>query len=76
MSLDSKDEPLFRYAIIADTHLRPGGESSSPWATNLMTNDRARWIIDQVNKSRSDLVLHLGDIVHPVPHQPSYAAAA
>lgn len=76
MSLDSKDEPLFKYAIISDTHLRPGGESSSPWATNLMTNDRARWIIDQVNRSRSDLVLHLGDIVHPVPHQPSYDAAA
>ena len=68
--------PSFRYAIISDTHLRPKSESSSPWATNLQTNSRANWIVDQVNKHEPDLVIHLGDIIHPVPHQPSYTAAA
>ena len=72
----TEQSPALRYAIVSDTHLRPGGESSSPWETNLLTNDRARWVLDAVNRSRPDLVLHLGDIVHPVPHQPSYASAA
>ena len=42
-------EPLFRYAIVSDTHIRPPGESSSPWNTNLLTNDRAMWVAEQVN---------------------------
>jgi len=72
----TKQKPTLRYAIVSDTHLRPRGESSSPWKTNLLTNDRARWVLDMVNRFRPDLVLHLGDVVHPVPHQPSYASAA
>ncbi len=69
-------EPLFRYAIVADTHIRPQGESSSPWRTNLLTNDRARWVAEQVNSHRPDLVVHLGDVVHPVPHLPTYGSAS
>jgi 3',5'-cyclic AMP phosphodiesterase CpdA len=60
--------PVFRYAVISDTHLRPSGESSSPWKTNLLTNDRARWVAHTINAHSPDLVIHLGDIVHPVPH--------
>jgi 3',5'-cyclic AMP phosphodiesterase CpdA len=69
-------EPLFRYAIVSDTHIRPPGESSSPWLTNLLTNDRARWVAEQVNSSQPDLVIHLGDVVHPVPHLPTYGSAS
>jgi 3',5'-cyclic AMP phosphodiesterase CpdA len=69
-------EPLFRYAIVSDTHIRPPGESSSPWRTNLLTNDRARWVAEQVNSHRPDLVIHLGDVVHPVPHLPTYGSAS
>src|SRR4030042_4869474 len=57
----TKQRPTLRYAIVSDTHLRPRGESSSPWKTNLLTNDRARWGLDAVNRSRPGLVLHLGD---------------
>ena len=69
-------EPLFKYAIVSDTHIRPPGESSSPWQTNLLTNDRARWVTEQVNSHQPDLVLHLGDVVHPVPHLPTYGSAS
>ena len=69
-------EPLFRYAIVSDTHIRPPSESSSPWNTNLLTNDRARWVAEQVNSHRPDLVIHLGDVVHPVPHLPTYGPAS
>lgn len=68
--------PVFRYAVISDTHIRPSGESSSPWKTNLMTNDRARWVAHTVNTHNPDFVIHLGDIVHPVPHLPTYGSAS
>jgi predicted phosphodiesterase len=68
--------PIFRYAVISDTHLRPSGESSSPWKTNLLTNDRARWVAHTINAHSPDLVIHLGDIVHPVPHLSIYSSAS
>jgi len=69
-------EPSFKYAIVSDTHIRPPGESSSPWQTNLLTNDRARWVTEQINCRQPDLVIHLGDVVHPVPHLPTYGSAS
>jgi predicted phosphodiesterase len=70
-------EPVFRYAMISDTHIRPEeGESSSPWKTNLLTNDRARWVVDRVNRADPEFVIHLGDVVHPLPHTQTYGSAA
>lgn len=69
-------KPIFSYAIISDTHIRPSGESSSPWKTNLLTNDRARWVSHAINNENPDLVIHLGDIVHPVPHQSTHDSAS
>ena len=68
-------KPLFKYAIVSDTHIRPPGESSSPWQTNLLTNDRARWVTEQVNSHQPDLVIHLGDVVHPTGSTPQASAA-
>ena len=70
------EAPLFRFAVISDTHIRPSGESSSPWKTNLMTNDRARWATKKIDSYDPDFVIHLGDIVHPVPHLPTYGSAS
>ena len=70
------EAPLFRFAVISDTHIRPSGESSSPWKTNLMTNDRARWAARKIDSYDPDFVIHLGDIVHPVPHLPTYGSAS
>jgi len=69
-------KPLFRYAILSDTHIRPSGESSSPWKTNLLTNERARWIAHAINNENPDFMIHLGDIVHPVPHHHTHGSAA
>lgn len=69
-------KPLFRYAILTDTHIRPPDLSSSPWRTNLLTNERAQHIAQAINTHSPDLVIHLGDIVHPVPHLPSHRAAS
>ncbi|MGD2142413.1 MAG: metallophosphoesterase [Candidatus Bathyarchaeota archaeon] len=67
---------LFRYAIVSDTHISPEGESSSPWRVNQFSNDRTRWVISQINQANPEFVIHLGDIVHPLPHLPTYDSAA
>lgn len=72
----SDSNHTFRYAIISDTHIRPYDESSSPWKTNLLTNDRARYVVHCINAYKPDFVIHLGDIVHPVPHLPTYGPAS
>lgn len=69
--------PLARIAFIADTHMTArDGESGSPWASNALANARARWLVARLNAEAPDLVVHLGDMVHPIPAQPDYAAAA
>ena len=69
-------KPLFRYALLSDTHIRPPHLSSSPWKTNLQTNQRAKHIVQSINTHKPDIVIHLGDIVHPVPHLPTHQAAS
>ena len=76
MAVNRGTRLVFKYAIIADTHIRTPDESSSPWKTNLLTNDRARWVAQAINNQNPDLVIHLGDIVHPVPHLPSHRPAS
>ena len=66
-----------RIAVIADTHTRPEeGDESSPWAVNLLANGRARYVVERVRRMRPDFVVHLGDVVHPVPALPTYGPAA
>lgn len=72
-----RPEPLFSFAVIADTHMRPErGDNSSPWAVNKLANGRARYVVQRVNGLNPDFVIHLGDIVHPVPVLPTYERAA
>ena len=42
----------------------------------MKTNDRARWVVKSVDTHAPDFVVHLGDIVHPVPHLPTYGSAS
>lgn len=68
---------LFSFAVIADTHVNPDdGQSSSPWQANRLANWRARSVVAQLNALKPDFVVHLGDMVHPVPSQDAYVAAA
>jgi 3',5'-cyclic AMP phosphodiesterase CpdA len=70
------DGPLFSFAVIADTHVNPDdGQSSSPWQANRLANWRARSVVVQLTALKPDFVIHLGDMVHPVPSQATYVAA-
>lgn len=71
------EEPLFTFAIITDTHIRPpGGDDSSPFAVNDLANGRARYAAAKIAAHKPDFTLHLGDMVHPLPHLPTYGPAA
>ncbi|MTJ04787.1 metallophosphoesterase family protein [Sediminimonas qiaohouensis] len=68
---------LFRFAVLADTHINPvDGESPSPWETNRLANARARGAVRAIRALSPDFTVHMGDMVHPVPAQDSYAQAA
>jgi predicted phosphodiesterase len=71
------DAPLFTFAVIADTHTRPEeGDLSSPWQVNALANGRCRYVAALLNRLDPAFVIHLGDVVHPVPALPTYGAAA
>ena len=54
---------LFSFAVIADSHLEPEpGTDVAP-----RSNRRNRGVVDWLRGRTPQFVLHLGDIVHPVP---------
>ena len=68
---------LIRDAVIADSHLNPEeGENTSPWATNHLANQRNKVVVEAVNKIGPEFVVHLGDVVHPLPYSKLYESAA
>ncbi len=71
------NEPLLTFAIITDTHIRPpGGDDSSPFPVNELANDRARYAVAAIARQKPEFTIHLGDMVHPLPHLPTYGEAA
>jgi len=59
---------IFTFAVIADTHLNQGEvECNSPFDVNRLANGRMRHIVRELNQYDVDFVVHLGDLIHPVP---------
>jgi predicted phosphodiesterase len=68
---------LFTIAVVADTHMNQEEYgSTSPYETNRVANARTRHVVQELNQLGPELVIHLGDLVHPVPALPTYAQAA
>lgn len=61
------DKPLWSFAVIADTHVE--GEAGAP------ANLRLAGVVEALTRARPDFVLHLGDIIHPLPDAPTAPAA-
>ncbi len=75
--IPDQEQPLFTFAIVTDTHIRPpDGDDSSPFPVNELANDRARYVIAAIARHEPEFTVHLGDMVHPLPHLPTYGAAA
>lgn len=71
-------EPLFSFVVVADTHVNESDNvSSSPFETNHLANERARFVFEDIAQMEPQpkFVIHLGDIVHPMPALPSFMQA-
>lgn len=67
--------PLFSFVVVADTHVNEDEHTStSPYETNHLANPRARHAFAEIAAMRPAprFVVHLGDIVHPVPSLPTF----
>ena len=63
-------------AIISDTHIRHEKDHSDHcYSSDKLANRKVKFIIRQINKLAPDLVIHLGDIQHPIPDLPTHEAA-
>ncbi|HAA93382.1 MAG TPA: hypothetical protein DCE33_13115, partial [Rhodospirillaceae bacterium] len=51
------------------------GDDSSPWEVNDLANDRARHAVAMLNDLNPEFIIHLGDVVHPVPMLPTFDSA-
>jgi len=59
-----------RIAVLADTHLEAESSAAIP-----RSNRRCRAAVDWITALRPDLVVHLGDVVHPLPAPADQPAA-
>ena len=67
--------PRFSFVVVADTHVNEAEDTStSPFETNHLANPRARHVFAEIAamRPRPSFVVHLGDIVHPVPSLPAF----
>ena len=67
--------PRFSFVVVADTHVNEAEDTStSPFETNHLANPRARHVFAEIAAMRPAprFVVHLGDIVHPVPSLPAF----
>ncbi len=67
---------LFRFAVIADTHVNPSDQDLiSPFESHRLTNSRLRHTVGVLNALQPEFIVHVGDMIHPVPEAVSYPQA-
>jgi Calcineurin-like phosphoesterase len=65
-----------RIAVIADSHFHPPGiPAQAAWASDALFNARNAAVVQQVRHADPALVVHLGDVVHPIPGLPEHEVA-
>lgn len=68
MSDKELGDKLFSFAVISDTHVNADENyCDSPFPVNARANKRFRHAIADINQREVEFVVHLGDLLHPVP---------
>ena len=68
-----KGNRLFTVGLVSDTHCNEREDfSASPYPANAEANPRARHAMACLEREGPDFVVHLGDMVNPVPELPTY----
>lgn len=77
MSRKPQGSKLFEIALVSDTHVNEREDfSKSPYPANAEANPRARHVFHRIANSEAAFVVHMGDMINPVPELPSYGDAA
>lgn len=76
--LEPQGRKRYSFVVVADTHINQDeNSSSSPYVTNAAANARARQVFLEIAalEEQPKFVIHLGDIVNPVPSLPTFDEA-
>jgi calcineurin-like phosphoesterase family protein len=67
----------FVFALVADSHVRleEGRDGYDFYPSNRFTNGRSRFAVSRLNQVGPDFVVHLGDVVYPIPALDSHETA-
>jgi predicted phosphodiesterase len=69
-----------RFIVLADSHIRFPDDDTATYPSNALMVDRNRRVVELCNRLDPEFVVHLGDIVHPLPvedgHVPAVQLAA
>lgn len=69
-----------RFIVVADSHIRFPDDDVATYPSNALMLDRNRRVVEMCNELGAEFVVHLGDIVHPLPveeaHEPAVRRAA
>ncbi|CAM3787791.1 Calcineurin-like phosphoesterase domain-containing protein [Bordetella sputigena] len=75
-SLIPQGARLFRFVVISDTHINQAEDRAAAFfKLNSLANGRARRAFADARRYAPDFVLHVGDIVHPMPSHPEFEQA-
>ncbi|MEQ1565588.1 MAG: metallophosphoesterase [Myxococcota bacterium] len=67
---------MLRIAVIADSHFHPAGRpTQAAYPSDAEFNARNAAAVARVRAAAPDLVIHLGDVVHPIPGLPEHERA-
>lgn len=71
---------MLRFIVVADSHIRFPHDDIETYPSNALMVDRNRRVVQLCNQLDPAFVIHLGDIVHPLPvedaHEPAVRLAA
>ncbi|MCL1693931.1 MAG: metallophosphoesterase, partial [Actinomycetia bacterium] len=70
-----RDGAGFRFIVIADSHIRPPEQEIEAYPSNAWLVQRNEFIVDLCNRIDASFVVHLGDIVHPLPVEDTHVEA-
>ena len=65
----------FSFVVLADSHIRSEAETNPAYPSDRTANTRHAYAMRKIRQIAPDFVIHLGDVVHPIPALASHASA-
>lgn len=74
--MESRPMKTFNFVVLADSHIRlEEGNRHAFYPSDQLANARNRYVVQKINQLAPGLVVHLGDVVHPIPSLPTHETA-